>query len=134
MTQSGYGDGGGPLTSLELQRLRPSVNVAALEQWLAATHGALRRAIIAHFATEVTDDDLAEVRRETGAADDNGTGLSEIVAEDDAATIHVPTLRSPRGRSFRFISSWQPVVIVDPSADPALLTLWHAIEPRNREA
>jgi len=65
MTQSEYGTGDEPLTDLERQRLRPSVHVAALEQWLAVSRGELRRAVVVHFATEVTEEDvLASAERQ----------------------------------------------------------------------
>jgi hypothetical protein len=126
-----YGAGGEPLTATERERLRPSVNVAALERWLAATHGEMRRAIIAHFADEVTDEDLIAVRRAAGASEDELAALSAI--DDDAGLPPMMHEPSPGASSdalkVRFIPSWQPIVAVIRPDDLALCALWDAIEP-----
>lgn len=132
MTQSDYGTGDEPLTPVERQRLRASVDVAALERWLTMSHGELRRALVAHFAIEVTDEDLIEVRREAGATDDEVSALAR--RDDDAGAdenvVHAPPANGrPGARAFRFISSWQPIVSVIPPDDSALRALWDAIEP-----
>jgi hypothetical protein len=129
MTQSGYGDGDEPLTTLERRRLRPTVNVVALERWLAVSHGQLRRATIAHFASEITADDLAEVRREAGMAADSDSESAASMEDEDSPGLAEAQSFHLEGRAFRFRSTYQPVVIVSPPTDPTLRALWDAIEP-----
>ena len=143
MTHSDYGVGDEPLTPLERQRLRSTVDAAALERWFVVTGGANRRATIAHFAVEVTDDDLSAVEDEADLdpgiqdiddIDDNGD--VEVVDEiDDRANIEAAIAASRKDlgpkRTLMFIpqTTWTPVVQVYPPDDPELLSLWHAIEP-----
>lgn len=87
MTQSGYGIGDEPLTPVELQRLRPSVNPTSLEHWLRLSHGELRRAFVAHFANEVTNEDELEIGRELGATE-HWRPVVSILPPDD------PSLRA----------------------------------------
>jgi hypothetical protein len=128
MPESGYGSGREPLTPLERRRLRATVDPAALERWLVATHGEFRRAVIAHFATEITADDLLAVRREAGDAGAIDLPLSD---GDEAELADArPVVDAPlEGLRFRFVSTWQPIVMVEPPSDPELRVLWDAIEP-----
>ena len=131
MTHSDYGVGDEPLTPLERQRLRSTVDAAALERWFVVTGGANRRATIAHFAVEVTDDDLSAVEDEA----DLDPGIQDIDDIDDRADIEAAIAASRKDlgpkRTLMFIpqTTWTPVVQVYPPDDPELLSLWHAIEP-----
>ena len=83
--------------------------------------------MIAHFATEVTEDDLLAVRREAGLSDAVDPAVptsSESEPAESAGAEDVPT----EGLRFRFISTWQPIVMVEPPTDPDLHALWDAIE------
>jgi hypothetical protein len=131
MTHSDYGVGDEPLTPLERQRLRSTVDAAALERWFVVTGGTNRRATIAHFAVEVTDDDLSAVKDEA----DLDPGIQDIDDIDDRADIEAAIAASRKDlgpkRTLMFIpqTTWTPVVQVYPPDDPELLSLWHAIEP-----
>ena len=129
MTQSDYGSGDERLTALELRRLRPTVDVVALERWLVASHGQFRRATIAHFATEVTEEDLSEVRREARMAADTDASLAASADDESAPGPAEARSFQFEGRTFRFVSKWQAVVISYPPRDPVLRALWDAIEP-----
>lgn len=128
-----YGEGSEPLTWFERARLRRSVNVSALERWLTATDGSLRRSYIAHFASEVTPDDLRASHRELGSTEE---ALSEL--ERTLAAPPPPEgepVRAPGGNArerpltFRFIPTQQLIVQFTPPDDPSLRALWDAIEP-----
>jgi hypothetical protein len=146
MSHSGYGVGDEPLTALERQRLRSTVDPAALERWFVVTRGASRRASIAHFAVEVTDDDLSAVMGDTdlhpAIEDIDDTRdvdyvdeIDEVEEIDDRADIEAAIAASRKDlgpkRTLIFVpqTQWVPIVQVYPPDDPELLALWHAIEP-----
>ena len=127
MSESDYAVGHKPLTAFERQRLRPTVDPAALERWLVVSHGEFRRAMIAHFATEVTEDDLLAVRREAGlsdAVDPAAPTISEREPPEAPRDASAPS----EGLHFLFVSTWQPIVMVEAPTDPELRALWEAIE------
>jgi hypothetical protein len=131
MTQPGYGSGDERLTPAERERLRPTVDTAVLERWLEATRGQLRRAVIAHFASHVTDDDVVEVLREAGEPLATIVDRPVFVDGDAASSAGAHERhRQSGGLDFRFIPSWQPVVIITPPEDPSLRALWSSIEPQ----
>lgn len=133
MADSAYGTGSEPLTAVECARLRPSVRVAALEQWLAATGGAVRRLVIAHFAQEVTPDDLRASHVELGGADEELVELDEMLAEPlpaEEGPVHVPGPDAPPGAlAFSAVPYRQLIVQFEPPDDASLQALWDAIEP-----
>lgn len=125
----------GQLTADERQRLRPSVNVAALERFLADAPETPRDALIAHFATEVTLDDLLAFMRTMHAAGEVSAAEVEEyertwreplpdLAPDDSA----PTLESG-GVRYVPVPHMQYVLQVEPPVEPELRELWKAIEP-----
>jgi hypothetical protein len=118
MSDTDYGIGDGSLTDVERARLRPSVNPAALERWLVASGGESRRAVIAHFATDMTDDDLAEIQRVVGIDDPESEELRAAEEDEPSDPVHE-----------RFVSQWVHVVGLVPPDEPELRVLWDAIEP-----
>jgi hypothetical protein len=133
MADSGYGAGSEPLTAVECARLRPSVRVAALERWLVATGGEARRLVIAHFAQEVTPDDLRASHMELGGTDEELAELEEMLAEplpSEEGPVHVPGPDAPPGAlAFSVVPYGQLVVRFEPPDDPSLQAFWDAIEP-----
>ena len=119
-----------PLTDAERARLRPGVDAAALEQWLVATNNELRVAVIATFATTVTNDDLRATMLAIGDNEEDLADDSELAAEAPGE-LHVPGPDAPPGAlSYRAVPGpAQPVVMMMPPEDPALALLWRAIEP-----
>jgi hypothetical protein len=120
-----------PLSEAERARLRPSVDVAALERWLAATNDDIRIAIVAHFATEITADDLRAVGKVVGATtEDLALWDAAMEAPLELGPLHVPGPDAPPNAvSFRSVPMAQPVLWIEPPDDPALASLWSAIEP-----
>jgi hypothetical protein len=128
----GYGAGTAPLTPTELARLRRSVDPSALERWLSVSGGELRRAIIAHFAETITEDDLRVTRAECGASAEEMAELELMLAEPPPPPepMRYPAADAPEGAvAFQFIPTSQLVLFVEPPEDPALRALWDAIEP-----
>ena len=122
------------LTVEERHRLRPTVDHAALERFLAAAPDVPRVAVIAHFAIEVYLEDLLALQRIRHQA-------GEISDADLEA--YERTMREPwpddepesSGRSselgLRFVPVPQGVYVVQvqPPSDSVLSALWDAIEP-----
>lgn len=110
-----YGEGAAPLTAYERARLRPTVDPAALQRFLEASGGEVRRLVIAHFACGVLVEDLAVLDPELDA-EWGGTPPPGFV--------------EPDGRRFRSTVSFDLQLSVD---DTALAPLWTAIEPAGHE-
>jgi hypothetical protein len=133
MADSAYGVGTEPLTVIERSRLRPTVRVAALEAWLAATGGDARRTVIAHFAQEVTPDDLRATHFELGSTAEELAELERSLVEPlpPAGPLHTPGPDAPPGAvAFVPVPYQQLVVQITPPDEPSLRALWEAIEPR----
>ena len=109
-----YGHGVAPLTAYERARLRPGVDLGAIERFLATDGGETRRIAIAYFARAVLVEDLAVLDPELQAM------WAEASPEDLAVFVE------PDGRRFRPEVSWDLQVRVD---EPARAALWAAIEP-----
>jgi hypothetical protein len=132
MVDSAYGIGTEPLTMFERARLRPTVRVVALEAWLAATGGDGRRAVIAHFAQEVTPDDLRAAHVELGGTAAELAELEGILAEPlpSVEPLHTPGPGAPPGAlAFVPIPYEQFLLQLAPPDEPSLRSLWEAIEP-----
>jgi hypothetical protein len=132
MADPPYGTGSEPLTAIERARLRRGVRVEALERWLTATGGEMRRLIIAHFAREVTPEDLrapyAELRSTDGELADLERTLAEPLPVE--GPVHVPGPDAPPGAlAFSVIPFQQLILEITPPDDPSLHALWDAIEP-----
>jgi hypothetical protein len=123
--------GAEPLSAAERARLRPSVDVAALERWLVATNDDIRIAIVARFATEFTEDDLRAIGKVVGAtAEDMALWDAAMEAPVELGPLQVPGPDAPPNAvAFRSTSTPQPVLWIEPPDDPALALLWNAIEP-----
>jgi len=121
-----------PLSEAECARLRPSVDVVALQRWLDATHDEVRVAVIAHFANMVTAQDLRAIGEAVGATAEE---LAAWDAPDEEPSLpgewHIPGPDAPSNAvTFRSIPGpSQPVVWMEPPEDPILTVLWNAIEP-----
>ena len=92
-------DGPEPLTVFERARRRSTVRVAALETWLAATAGEARRLVIAHFAQDVTPDDLRAAYLELGSPAEELAELERVLSEPlpPAGPLHTPGPDAPPG-------------------------------------
>jgi len=131
MTSDNHHASAQPLTEIERARLRPSVDVAALQRWLRATNDETRVAVIAHFASMVTGDDLKAIGQALGAT-------AEVLAAWDSP-LEVPMLLGPlqipgpdappNAVAFRTIPTSQAFVMMERPGDPTLASLWDAIEP-----
>ena len=116
---------GGPprsLTDADRARLRPTVNVEALERFLAAIpeedRAGVRRVAVLHFSRQVTMTDvrdfLASIGNEEAAAQiDRGLAIR---AEAEGADAPIPS-------SGQFFTMERP-------ESPRLRELWDAIEPK----
>ena len=107
---SAYGHAADPLTPHERARLRSSVDTEVLEEFLVASKGASRRAVIAHFAREVLVEDLREIDPELAV--DWDPPPAEFLTSD--------------GKRFLPIVSFDTQLHV---TDPRLRRLWDRIEP-----
>ena len=88
--------------------------------------------MIAHFAQEVTPDDLRASHVELGGTDEELAELEQMLAEPLPAEgpVQVPGPDAPPGAlAFSLIPYQQLVVRVTPPDDPSLRALWDAIEP-----
>lgn len=125
----------GPLTAAERQRLRPSVNIPALERFLAAAPETPRGALIAHFAIEVTPDDLLafmrgiQVAGEASAAEVDEYERTMREPSPDPAPDGSARAAASSGVRYVPVPHSQYVLRFDPPADPELRALWDAIEP-----
>ena len=124
-----------PLTVEERRRLRPTVDPAALERFLAAAPDVPRVAVIAHFAIEVYLEDLLAVQRLRYEAGE----ISSAELQDYERTMREPwpddaPESSPQSwkHGWRFVpvSHGEYVLQVHPPSDSGLAALWDAIEPR----
>jgi hypothetical protein len=132
MTDSAYGTGSEPLTVDERARLRLSVRVEALERWLAATGGEARRSVIAHFAVEVTADDIRASYVELASSDESLAELNQTLEEPlpSEGPVHEPGPDAPPGAvAYTVIPHEDFIIQVTPPDDAALRALWDDIEP-----
>ena len=134
-TPEGSQPQGVPLTVEERRRLRPTVDPAALERFLAAGPDVPRVAVIAHFAIEVYLEDLLAVHRLRYEAGE----ISRAELQDYERAMREPwpddAPDSPphsweHGSQFVPVSHGEYVLQVEPPSDPVLTALWNAIEPR----
>ena len=133
MDNNEYGRGAEPLTPTERGRLRPSVDPVALERLIAASGGEARRALVVHFAGEVTVDDVRAALAEMGADDD----LAEIERALELAAseptepprLVEPAPNVPGAVAHMTIPTTNSILQVEPPEDPVLRTLWENVEP-----
>ena len=116
-----------PLSAAERGRLRPTVVVDALEQFLARLPPDERRAAVLTFTSVVTVEDVRSLLRELGEP--------EQVEEFDRSLAEPPprgeTRRSvaPGAVSFDVIPTDNFFIQLEPPKDQELRALWAAIEP-----
>src|SRR5215208_2630904 len=103
------------LADTDRARLRPGVDAAALERFLAAIPGPTRRVVTLSFMRDPTMDELRDA-----------AGLS---ADDFAASSPALSRAASAQRGQDDFA-----MMVDPNADPALHRLWRAIEPAEPSA
>ena len=123
------------LTLAERRRLRPTVDPAALERFLAAAPDVPRVAVIAHFAIEVYLEDLLAIERIRAEAGEITSAelaayerqMREPWPDDVPAS---PPRFSRSGWRFVPVPHGQYVVQVEAPSDPVLSALWDAIELR----
>jgi hypothetical protein len=121
-----------PLSEMERARLRPSVDVAALERWLIATNDDIRFAVIVHFSTHISAEDLRAVGEAIGASAEDLAAWEEPPPEElsDLGPLCTPGPDAPPNAvTYRSgFGGWQPVVMIMPPEDPDRFALWSAIE------
>ncbi len=110
------------LTTAERTRLRPTVNTAALEQFLSAIPDEVRpgvqRAVILHFSQAVTMADIRDFLIAVGN-EDVAEAMKSAVSTTPADVAKSETPASPENRIFS----------MEPPKSPGLRALWDAIEP-----
>ena len=120
----------------ERVRLRPTVDVRALERFLALVPVCDRRAMVLSFVSPLTFEDVRDVLMESpdpDAVDVLGTLMR--THEDVSVTLSDPMMRSddaevPTTLRFDCVPTSDWLVQAEPPADPSLRALWDAIEPR----
>jgi hypothetical protein len=120
------------LTAEERARLRPSVDAAALERFLARAPREARRAVVLHFAQERTLEDFRAALADSGDPEAL-RDLERFLAEPPPpAEVHPAT--GPGTVSYVTIPTDNLYVNVSPPEDdPELRALWDAIEPGGPE-
>jgi hypothetical protein len=133
MDNDKYGRGTEPLTPTERRRLRPAVDPAALERLIAAVGAEARRALVVHFATEVTPDDLRAALTEMGAHDELAAlerGLDAVEHEPGPPRRLVePPPDVPGAVAHIAALTTNFILQVGPPEDPVLRKLWEHVEP-----
>ena len=133
MDNDEYGRGTEPLTPAERRRLRPGVDPVALERLIAAVGSEARRALIVHFAAEVTVDDVRAALAEMGADDELAEierGLAGAASEPvEAPTLHEAPPDVPGAVSHVAVPTTNFLMQVEPPEDPMVRKLWEAVEP-----
>jgi hypothetical protein len=133
MDHNEYGRATEPLTPTERGRLRPSVDPIALERLIAAFGREARRALVVHFAGEVTADDVRAALAEMGADDD----LAELERALDAAASEPaeaprlvdPAPNVPGALAHGTVPTVNFILQVGRPEDPVLRMLWDNVEP-----
>lgn len=133
MDNDEYGRGTGPLTPIERRRLRPGVDPVALERLIAAVGGSARRALVVHFAAEVTADDVRAALAEMGADDELAEierGLAIVASEpvEPPRLVEAPP-DMPGAVAHVAVPTTNFLMQVEPPEDPAVRKLWEAVEP-----
>jgi hypothetical protein len=123
------------LTAAERARLRGSVDVSALERFLAAIPAEVRpgvqRAAVLHFSRDVTMADIRDFFTAVGSDDAAEAMGRAIAAEPDdlpKPEIHPPA--RPGALAFQPIPTTDQIFTMEPPKGPRLRALWDAIEPQ----
>jgi hypothetical protein len=123
------------LTPDERIRLRPTVDVSALERFLAEipeeVRPGVKSAVVLHFSRDVTMADIRDFLLAVGN-DDAAEALGRTIAAGPGdlpkPEIHPPT--RPGGLSFQPIPTTDQIFTMEPPESPRLRALWDAIEPQ----
>jgi hypothetical protein len=108
-------------------RLRPAVDVHALERFLAAISPNTRLMAILTFVRQVTVEDMRHLNEHLGDEESN-RHLDQLLREPPLppSSLH----EGPPGTlAFETLPSISYVVQLEPPHDPQLLPLWQPIEP-----
>jgi hypothetical protein len=116
------------LTPAERARLRPTVDVSALERFLAEIPEEVRpgvqSAVVLHFSRTVTMADIRDFLRAVGN-DDTAAAMDRAIATQPAKEPGIPD---------ESISAKSDVFTMEPPQSPQLRALWDAIEPQQPPA
>jgi hypothetical protein len=114
-----------PLTPAERARLRPTVDVSALERFLAEIPDDVRpgvqSAVVLHFSRAVTMADVRDFLLAVGN-DDTAAAVDRAIATQPAAEPG-PVADEPNAPNSELFS-------MEPPTSPRLRALWDAIEPQ----
>jgi hypothetical protein len=126
---------GSALTSAERDRLRPTVDVSALERFLAEipeeVRAGVQSAVVLHFSRAVTKADIRDFLRAVGnddAAEAVQRGIAAGPGDIPEPELHPPS--QPDALAFEPIPTTQQIFTMEPPTSPRLRALWDAIEPR----
>jgi hypothetical protein len=116
------------LTPAERARLRPTVDVSALERFLAEIPEEVRpgvqSAVVLHFSRTVTMADIRDFLRAVGN-DDTAAAMDRAIATQPAKEPGIPDEPIP---------AKSDVFTMEPPQSPQLRALWDAIEPQQPPA
>ena len=115
-----------PLTPVERARLRPTVDVAALEQLLGATGGQGRHLFLAYFAKDPTIADMRAALLELGAAEEVAVLDEELAIQD--RLFRDPSTTSDASPRRAFLPPQPSDFVIEPE-DDRFRALWRAVEP-----
>jgi hypothetical protein len=114
------------LSPEDCARLRPTVDAAALERFLASIPGTVRRMALLTFVRERTAEDLRLLNSELGDAE-SLADLEGLLAEPAPPTSG-PHPVLPGSLPYVPVQSTSFVVQMEAPEDPKLLALWRPIE------
>jgi hypothetical protein len=113
------------LTTAELTRLRPTVDTAALERFLAEipeeVRAGVQSAVVLHFSRDVTMADIRDFLLAVGN-DDTAAAVDRAIATQPAVEPG-PVSEEPNSPKSELFS-------MEPPTSPRLRALWDAIEPQ----
>jgi hypothetical protein len=118
------------LTPAERARLRPTVDVDALERFLAEIPEEVRpgvqSAVVLHFSRAVTKADIRDFLSAVGNDDAAAAVDRAISAEPPSPASHPAT--EPDGPAYELIPTTEQLFTMEPPDSPRLRALWDAIE------
>jgi hypothetical protein len=123
------------LTSAERGRLRSTVDVSALERFLAEIPEEVRpgvqSAVVLHFSRVVTKADIRDFLTAVGS-DDAAEAMGRAIAAgpDDLPKPEIHPPAGPDALAFQPIPTSDQIFTMEPPKGPRLRALWDAIEPQ----
>lgn len=123
------------LTPAERARLRPTVDVSALERFLVAipeeVRPGVRHAVVLHFSRDVTMADIRDFFVAVGnddAVEAMGRAIAAEPADHPKPEAHPSS--QPGALAFQPIPTTDQIFSMEPPTSPRLRALWDAIEPQ----